>query len=181
MLSKSKYPPSPDYSNDPPSPVKRTKSSTSEVSSKKHRDRSKSTEPSTSGALVKIRKRRTSDESRPRKKKHRTHSYTHSHHADDASSAHRRRKKHRPKAIEYPSHAPEDSQQQLVVFRSRAELFMSLVTKGEESARGMSMHKVLKRYHRQRAMSPRDEEEKELWKGLRMRRNEEGEIIMFFE
>ena len=184
LLSKSKYPPSPDYSNDPPSPVKRTKSSsTSLVASKKDRDRdrSKSAAPSASGALVKVRKRRTSDESRPRKKKHRTHSHSHSQHPDDATSTHHRRKKHRPRAIEYPSAAPEDSQQQLIVFKSRAELFMSLVTKGEESMRGMSVHKVLKRYHRQRAMSPRDEEEKELWKGLRVRRNEEGEIVLSFD
>ncbi|KAG8525333.1 uncharacterized protein KY384_008977 [Bacidia gigantensis] len=134
LLSKSKFPPSPDYSNDPPSPVKRSKSaSTSQALVKKDRDRdhSKSTARSTSNALVKVRKRRTSDESRPRKKKRH-----HTSHNDDESSTHRR-KKHRPKAIEYPSsQAPEDSQQQLVVFKTRAEFFMSLVTKGEESERG---------------------------------------------
>ena len=67
----------------------------------------------------------------------------------------------------------------MVVYKTRAEFFMSLITKGEDSEKGMSVHKVLKRYHRERARG-REEEEKELFKGLRVRRNERGEIVVFF-
>jgi cell growth-regulating nucleolar protein len=68
---------------------------------------------------------------------------------------------------------------------ARAELFMSFVTKGPDSERGMSVNKVLKRYHRERYDKwDRDlgkvEEEKELWKSMRLRRNDRGEIVMFF-
>lgn len=68
---------------------------------------------------------------------------------------------------------------------ARADLFMSFVTKGPDSERGMSVNKVLKRYHRERYDKwDRDlgkaEEEKELWKSMRLRRNDRGEIVMFF-
>lgn len=68
---------------------------------------------------------------------------------------------------------------------ARAELFMSFITKGPDSERGMSVNKALKRYHRERndrddkAPSKADEE-KELWKDLRLRRNDRGEIVLFF-
>lgn len=67
----------------------------------------------------------------------------------------------------------------------RADLFMSFITKGPESERGMSVNKALKRYHRERhddrdrAPSKADEE-KELWKNLRLKRNDRGEIVLFF-
>ena len=171
LLSKSKFPPSPDYSggdgNDPGplSPVKRAKQI-------KDKDRGR-----TSSALMKIRKvRRTSDESRPRKH-HRPHHYSHDdHHAD--------RPKRTVKAIEYPSQIIEDPNQQLVLYRTRAELFMSFVTKGPESETGCSINKALKRYHRERGEQGlslgKVEEEKELWKSLRLRRNERGEIVLLF-
>jgi len=63
---------------------------------------------------------------------------------------------------------------------ARAELFMSFVNKGPESERGCSVNKALKRYHREMRGEGRGEEEKELWKALRMRRNERGEIVLFF-
>ncbi|OCL11584.1 hypothetical protein AOQ84DRAFT_352979 [Glonium stellatum] len=68
---------------------------------------------------------------------------------------------------------------------ARAELFMSFVTKGPESERGCSINKALKRYHRERydrwdKELAKGEEEKELWKSLRLRRNERGEIVLFF-
>ena len=176
LLSRSKLPPSPDYSNDPPSPVKKSKqSSTSQelVIKDHHRERSKHSS-SSAGPVVKVQTRRTSDESRPRKKKHRTHS----HHED---SHHHRERPARQKTIEYPSQLHEDTQQQVVLFKSRAELFMSFVNKGEESRTGMSVHKALKRYHRQRGRAAdKEEEEKELWKGLRMKKNERGEVVVFF-
>ena len=167
LLSKSKFPPSPDYSGgdgnepNPLSVVKRTKHVPT-----KERGRASST-------LVKIRKvRRTSDESRPRKHQ-RSHRHTE---IVDAP-------KRRLKAIEYHAPRQEDSQQQLVVYRTRAELLMSFVTKGPESEAGCSMNKALKRYHRERGEQglglEKVEEEKELWKSLRLRRNERGEIVVF--
>ena len=176
LLSKSKFPPSPDYSNDPPSPVKRNKQtlpSQDLVIKNHHRERSKHS-PSSAGPVVKVQKRRTSDESRPRKKKHRTH-----HHHEDFH--HHRERSAGQKVIGYPSQSNDDSQQQMILFKSRAELFMSFITKGEESKTGMSVHKALKRYHRRRGrIGDREEEEKELWKGLRLKKNDKGEVVVFF-
>jgi cell growth-regulating nucleolar protein len=77
------------------------------------------------------------------------------------------------------------------VSQARVDLFMGFVTKGPESERGCSINKALKRFHRERAdrwdhgaswggMS-KMEEEKELWKSLRLKRNERGEIVLFFD
>ncbi|KAF2033782.1 hypothetical protein EK21DRAFT_85941 [Setomelanomma holmii] len=67
----------------------------------------------------------------------------------------------------------------------RADLFMSFITKGPESERGMSVNKALKRYHRERQdhrdrAPSKGEEEKELWKNMRLKRNDRGEIVLFF-
>jgi cell growth-regulating nucleolar protein len=67
---------------------------------------------------------------------------------------------------------------------ARAELFMSFINKGPDSERGMSMNKALKRYHRERYDSwdrgaHKSDEEKELWKSMRLRRNDRGEIVLF--
>ncbi|KAE8353873.1 hypothetical protein BDV28DRAFT_132263 [Aspergillus coremiiformis] len=82
------------------------------------------------------------------------------------------------------------------VQRQMAAHFLSLVTKGPESQRGFSVNKVLKRYHRDftdefdddrgreqgrsRAdHEQRTEDEKELWRTLRIKRNDRGEIVLF--
>lgn len=59
----------------------------------------------------------------------------------------------------------------------RAGQFLSLITKGPESARGMSVHKVLKRLHGQYEDAPNDETD--MWRVLRTKRNERGEIVLF--
>lgn len=176
LLSKSKFPPSPDYSgNDnqqlsPPSPVKRTK----KIIIPKERGRK------AASSLIRIRKvsssRRASDESRPRK--HHRSQHQEDRHPDQAT-------KRKLKAIEYhpqDSQSGPDGDQQLVLFRSRAELFMSFVTKGPESDHGYSINKALKRYHRERGERGlgmgKAEEEKELWKSLRLRKNERGEVVL---
>ncbi|KAI9870270.1 MAG: hypothetical protein M1830_004459, partial [Pleopsidium flavum] len=169
LLSNSEFPPSPDYSGgdgveaSPLSPLKRTR--TAREDGKRGR---------TSSALVRSRKvsssTRTSDESRPRKHHRKRH-----HHEVRLEKPARKLK-----AIEY--HAPEadDSQQQLIVYRTRAEHFISFVQKGPESQHGCSINKALKRYHRERGDQGlglgKVEEEKELWKSLRLRKNERGEI-----
>lgn len=88
--------------------------------------------------------------------------------------------------------------------RDKALYFLSLVTKGPESGRGCSINKALKRFHRDypaRLESPEDhhdekdsrgrgrssradrdrrlEEEKDLWRTLRLKRNDRGEIVVF--
>lgn len=106
------------------------------------------------------------------------------------------------RVIEYPSdnskrlsssdsHRPTDrpgsvqptaSNQVAISYSSRADLFMSFIQKGPDSERGCSINKVLKRYHRERDVRGdvrKEEEDKELWKALRLRRNERGEIVLF--
>ncbi|KAF2422585.1 hypothetical protein EJ08DRAFT_640730 [Tothia fuscella] len=61
-----------------------------------------------------------------------------------------------------------------------AEHFMGFVTKGPESERGCSINKVLKRYNREKGGKGKDDE-KDLWKVLRLRRNERGEVVLFIE
>ncbi len=68
----------------------------------------------------------------------------------------------------------------------RAESFLSYVTKGPDSERGCSINKALKRWHRDGAGTgaefdgSKEDEQKELWRGLRLRKNERGEIVVFF-
>ncbi len=179
LLSKSTFPPSPDYSNgdpSPPSPAKRSKHTVGGRDEGLSRGRN--------GVLVKVRKRRSSDESRPRKQ-HRPH-HSPEHHKQDVRPKQKAiGDRPKRKAIEYhsQSHA-DDSQQQLVVFKSRAELFMSFVTKGPGSEQGYSVHKALKRYHRERGEQglglEKVDEEKELFKNLRLKRNDRGEVVVFF-
>lgn len=89
------------------------------------------------------------------------------------------------RAIEFSGDRPGSVQpsgsNQLVSYRSRAELFMSFVNKGPDSERGCSVNKALKRYHRERDVrnDEKEEEDKELFKTLRLRRNSRGEIVLF--
>jgi cell growth-regulating nucleolar protein len=54
---------------------------------------------------------------------------------------------------------------------------------GLESDKGYSIHKMLKRWHKHndvRSGSGKAEEEDELWRALRIRRNEKGEYVVVF-
>lgn len=85
--------------------------------------------------------------------------------------------------------------------REKALHFLSLVTKGPDSERGCSINKALKRFHRDyptlESSEERDgqrrgrghgradreqkyEDEKELWRMLRLKRNDRGEVVVFF-
>lgn len=81
--------------------------------------------------------------------------------------------------------------------REMAAHFLSLVNKGPESSRGLSINKALKRFHRDfsdefdddrgrghgRSRADRErrfEDEKELWRTLRLKRNDRGEVVVFF-
>jgi len=89
----------------------------------------------------------------------------------------------RRKAIEYPDRpgfVQPTANNLIATYKSRAELFMSFVSKGPDSA-GCSINKALKRYHREANIrtDEKEEEDKELWKSLRLRRNSRGEIVLF--
>ncbi|KJZ73662.1 hypothetical protein HIM_06995 [Hirsutella minnesotensis 3608] len=102
-------------------------------------------------------------------------------------SSHHHREKKEPKLIEFRPQSKDGKKEnvdgQMIVFKPRADAFLSFVNKGPESERGCSMNKALKRYHREREASgsgnAKGKEEKELWKDLRLRRNERGEIVLF--
>ncbi|KAJ9271872.1 hypothetical protein DTO212C5_1953 [Paecilomyces variotii] len=85
------------------------------------------------------------------------------------------------------------------LLREKARHFLSLVNKGPESERGCSVHKALKRFHRDfpslagsedgdsargrgrgRSRDRKAEDERELFRTLRLKRNDRGEIVVFF-
>jgi cell growth-regulating nucleolar protein len=72
---------------------------------------------------------------------------------------------------------------EMVVYKPRAEHFLSFVNKGPDSERGCSVNKALKRYHRERNASgvslSKLMEEKELFRSLRMKKNDRGEVVLF--
>jgi cell growth-regulating nucleolar protein len=172
LLSRpSVFPPSPDYSggdaNDasPGSPLKKAKSV-------KKRGRSRVDTISNNIMSLITTRREHSSEERPRRK-HRRHR--------EASA-----RPAKAKMIEYkPMHENGDinDDSQVVLYKPRSELLLDFINKGPESERGMSMHKALKRYHRERIATgnslSKGEEEKELWRSLRMKRNDRGEIVLF--
>ena len=193
LLSKSRFPPSPEYSgNDNEdrseyedgilSPVKTRSGSThhSRTASQHthhHRRKKASTALSRTGKVSHTSSRRTSDESRPRKH-HRSH--RHPQPDDDHHPTTSKRTGHKPRLIEP---APSEGPNSLVRYdrAPRAALFLSFVTKGPESESGCSLNKALKRYHRERGETlgaAKQEEEKELWKSLRLKRNERGEVVL---
>ncbi|KAK2629043.1 hypothetical protein QTJ16_002146 [Diplocarpon rosae] len=174
LLSRpSVFPPSPDYSGgdagdaSPGSPLKKSKTKTQ----KRGRVDTISNNLMSLISTKRVSSREHSED-RP-KRKHRKH----------------RESSERParKMIEYTSttgDAAADKDGQLVVYKPRAELLLSFINKGPESERGVSMNKALKRYHRERAALTaklgKQVEEKELWRSLRMKKNDRGEIVLFW-
>lgn len=168
-LMRAALPPSPDYSggdvadNSPVSPLKKSK----------HAKHSKNGHISNS-----IMDMITGGSKHKTSKKKPSHQKKQSHH-------HRAHKE--PKLIEFRPHSKDgkksDPDGQMIVYKPRADAFLSFVVKGPESERGCSMNKALKRYHREREAAgsgtAKGKEEKELWKDLRLRRNERGEIVLF--
>ncbi|KKZ65649.1 hypothetical protein EMCG_08510 [[Emmonsia] crescens] len=119
----------------------------------------------------------------------------------------------------------EDAGDHELVQRERASVFLSLVTKGPDSEKGCSVHKALKRFHREgglggsfegeshrerekekekekekergrgrgrgregrdsrdrekeRGRERRGDGERELWRVLRLKRNDRGEVVLF--
>ncbi|KAH7412598.1 hypothetical protein BKA64DRAFT_718638 [Cadophora sp. MPI-SDFR-AT-0126] len=175
MSRPSVFPPSPDYSGgdagdaSPGSPLKKTKHS-------KNLKRGR-VDTISNNLMSLISTKRVSSrehsEDRP-KRKHRRH-------REDSDRPSRKMIEYQPMNGEVA--LGEDNGSQLVVYQPRAELLLSFINKGPESERGVSMNKALKRYHRERAATNtglgKAVEEKELWRSLRMKRNERGEIVLF--
>ena len=165
------FPPSPDYSGgdvadvSPASPLKKSRHS-------KHSKSGRDGIGNNLLAMVTNSKSKTKKRKVSSSKKH--------HHRSDGERA--------PKLIEYRPASKDgktvaDESSQMVVYRPRVDLFLSFIDKGPDSERGCSMNKALKRFHRERTSTGgslgKHMEEKELWRSLRMRRNEKGEIVLF--
>ncbi|KAK0670777.1 hypothetical protein QBC41DRAFT_68201 [Cercophora samala] len=187
MSRPSVFPPSPDYSGDniatPASPLKKTKSSKHH-----HKSLARTTTESLSNGLMAMiagpskaksskKKAKTSSSSKDSKRK-----------SSSSSSPKRLDNGKEPKLLEYrpgskDSKEGDEASGQMVIYKPAADHFLSLVTKGPESERGCSVNKALKRYHRERSNSgvslSKLMEEKELFKSLRMKRNDRGEIVLF--
>ncbi|KHN96447.1 Zinc finger, C2H2, LYAR-type [Metarhizium album ARSEF 1941] len=157
------YPPSPDYSggdaaeNSPASPLKSTI----------HLKHSKRGQPS--NGLLDIIANSVIKSSKKSSKKH----------------SHRHADRKEPKLIEYRPQSKDSKHgdSQMVVFKPHADAFLSMVNKGPESGKSCSMNKALRRFHRARQASgskvTKAKEEKELWRSLRLRRNDRGEVVVF--
>jgi cell growth-regulating nucleolar protein len=176
------FPPSPDYSGsggevneNPASPLKKSKQS-------KHH---KSSRPE-SGIFTGIASMLASGNSKPAtKSKKRKHTST------PASASTKKRHSHTSKRLEgakevkmleYNKGDEEESRDgpgTMVVFKPHADSFLSLIK--PDSDRGCSVNKILKRWHRQQGSTGRTKslEEKELFRSLRLRRNDQGEIVLF--
>ncbi|KAK7924882.1 hypothetical protein PG985_006936, partial [Apiospora marii] len=176
MMRPPVFPPSPDYSGgdggdkSPSSLIKKSKSKSKPSRTETLGNNLKALVSGTTKPTKVSKKRKHSSERKEKKKKH------HHHHSDSEKA---------PKLIEYrPSTADgKEPDGQLIVYKPRSELFLSMCTKGPDSERGYSINKALKRFHRERTSSGsslgRSSEEKELWRSLRMRRNDRGEIVLF--
>ncbi|OTA69373.1 hypothetical protein K449DRAFT_428821 [Hypoxylon sp. EC38] len=184
LMRPSQFPPSPDYSggdgaeNSPASPIKKTKHSKSHKTPKSSRESLsgglKAFISGTSKSKVSKKRKHSSDKEKKETKEKKTR-----HH-------HRSSSEKTPKLIEYRAKSGDEKDGesgQMILYRPRSDLFLSLCNKGPESERGCSVNKALKRYHRERSESGtslgKSVEEKELWRSLRMRRNERGEIVLF--
>lgn len=181
------FPPSPDYSGSggehgetPASPLKKTKHSKSHRSSRHESSSignnlfSMLTSGSTKTAS-KPKKRKHSSGTTSSKKRHSSH-----HHSKRLEGA------KEPKLLEYAKDEGGESRSgsgAMVVYGQGPDLFFSMINKGPDSERGCSVNKVLKRFHRERSDAgdsvPKPLAEKELFRSLRMRRNDRGEIVLF--
>lgn len=174
------FPPSPGDSGDnvagtPASPLKKSKHHT------KHRGRTETSIGNSLMAMISSGSSKTKVKTKKRK------------HTSSASPQHSRQRLEAPKETKLLEYRPgsKDSTSKdgkdghaMVLYKPRAEHFLGFVNKGPESERGCSLNKVLKRYHRERSEMEsislsKLSEEKELWKSLRLKKNDRGEIVLF--
>jgi len=175
MNRPSVFPPSPNYSSGdvaetPASPLKKSRHS-------KHKQPSRAEAIGNSlMAMISSAPKTT----KPKKRKHTSSSVSKKH-------RHRLEGPKDQKLLEYrpgSKDGKDDGTNAMVLYKPRAEHFLGFVNKGPDSERGCSMNKVLKRYHRERSASGNNTlgkltEEKELWRSLRLKKNDRGEIVVF--
>ena len=177
------FPPSPDLSGSggevadhPGTPSKKTRHS-------KHHRSSRPESGIFNGITSMLTNGNAKSTTKSKKRKHTSTSPTskkrHSHHGKRLEGA------KEVKMLEYKGGDGEERDESgaVVVFKPKADLFLSLINKGPDSERGCSVHRALKRFHRERGDTghalPKSVEEKELFRSLRMRRNDRGEIVLF--
>lgn len=177
------FPPSPDYSGSGgevaehlATPLKKSKHS-------KHHKSKRTESGILNGITSLLTGGSTKSETKSKKRKHDSTSPTttkkrHSHHGKRLEGG------KEVKMLEFKNEdGGKDESGAVVVFKPRADLFLSLVNKGSGSERGCSVHRALKRFHRERSDTghslAKPLEEKELFRSLRMRRNDHGEIVLF--
>ncbi|CAK7201052.1 hypothetical protein SEUCBS139899_003753 [Sporothrix eucalyptigena] len=174
------FPPSPESAETPASPLKKSKHS-------KHK--SSKSEPITNSLFSmltskpKTKKRKHRRSTSPSGKKHSNRKHRRDSEKSDKAAGEPQ------KLLEYPGTEKKEGEDsnagQLVIYKPRADLFLSFVNKGPDSERGCSMNKALKRFHRERERSSagtalaKPLEEKELFRSLRLRKNDRGEIVLF--
>ncbi|KUI57221.1 hypothetical protein VP1G_04540 [Cytospora mali] len=181
------FPPSPDYSGSggevvehPATPLKKSKHS------KHHHKSSRPESGIFNGITSLLTNGNAKSTTKSKKRKHASTSPTtkkrHSHHGKHLEGS------TEVKMLEYTGESKENREDKaesgaVVVFKPRADLFLSLINKGPESDRGYSVHRALKRFHRERSDTGhalgKSQEEKELFRSLRVRRNDRGEIVLF--
>ncbi|KAL8370702.1 hypothetical protein RB595_000864 [Gaeumannomyces hyphopodioides] len=132
------------------------------------------------------------------------HHHHHHHKSSDGEKAEKIEKMEKVEKVEKPHKAKKmieyrpgskdskdsdkskDKNQSVVVYGKHpqpADVLLGLVNKGPDSERGCSMNKALKRFHRELSSSGSSTgklmDEKELWRSLRLRKNDRGEVVLF--
>lgn len=173
------FPPSPDASGSggevietPASPLKKSRHS-------KH-SKSSRTEGGIGNNLMAMLTNGGSKKTKKRKAVSTTKTKKHTSHRHRSDGKEQKLIEYRPASKEGDKEADASA---MVIYKPRADLLMSFIEKGPDSERGCSMNKALKRFHRERTASGNSlgklMEEKELWRSLRMRKNDRGEIVLF--
>jgi cell growth-regulating nucleolar protein len=171
LMTRGSSPDGPRVAETPASPLRKTKQH-------KNRGRTETSLGTSLMAMISSGSSKTKTKAKKRK------------HTSSTSPKHSRQKLEAPKdtkLIEYRPGSKDSTGKDgnaMVLYKPRAEQFLGFVNKGPESERGCSLNKVLKRYHRERSETGPDtlskvSEEKELWKSLRLKKNDRGEIVLF--
>lgn len=183
------YPPSPDYSGSggefgetPASPLKKSKQSKHHKPSREESGgimNSIAAMMGSSKAPSKPKKRKASSASTSVKKR------TSSHRTSSSSKRLEGAKEQKLLGYKDESHKEDKNGPGTMVlhYDRPVDLFFGMADKYLEKDRGCSVKRALKQFHRERSNAddarPKPLEEKELFKSLRMRRNDRGEIVLF--
>lgn len=176
------FPPSPDYSGGdvaetPASPLKK---------SRHHKKHGKTENTLGNSLMAMISSGSSKTKTKTKKRKHTSSVSPKAHRHQLEAPKEQKLLEYRPGSKDSTSKDAKDGagSNAMVLYKPRAEQFLGFINKGPESERGCSMNKVLKRYHRERSDAGNNTlsklmEEKELWRSLRLKKNDRGEIVLF--